>query len=284
MNQTFRFVCVIACTTILFGCRGRSSNTNETVSAKEFQSALDYWNRPNGFRGKYFDSLCLIVEQMERLGKGAPTLGNLLLLLGKPSTVEKYSHPVQYIDEYKNGDTLSMDLLYQDKDVRICISISGYVCSVGQEKGNSADPPVNRNPYYYWQQYKKDHLTNPYDVSGYVMPEEGLDELVQSIHGLIESKGWVGDWYSEIGRNFNVDLSSGPDSYQECFVKWFLIDVLSDSRAKVHFYIESDFPLFCETWWFKDGNHWIIASRTKMSQLIYQDKVEDHKMYLSPVK
>lgn len=49
MSRTLYLVYIIYAAMML-GCRGKNSNTNETVSAKEFQSVLDYWNRPNGFR------------------------------------------------------------------------------------------------------------------------------------------------------------------------------------------------------------------------------------------
>ena len=208
------------------------------------------------------NAVLILIGNMSRNEHKPLILGNVINKLGQPSFV---NHNEYVFDE--SGNTMvevpRTQIYYDNKNVMIGFSPLGFLTGVSYKV-----KPEEWKGYgcFSWSQAMLKSQKTPIVSESLGVAKRRIEELVKVANRLRNTNRSERDWYKFTFRDqypANSDIPI-PNIYDvACSAKVFIVDVISEEIAKVHYQICDPHRLYIETWWLHTCDGWQMITAKK---------------------
>jgi hypothetical protein len=240
----------------------------ETLSAK-LDDAQHVWSSAGMSAEQYYNAVITIVRDME-LNKGQfLTFGNILKVLGKPSSIKVWQYYID-TDNIINDDSERIEIQYESKKVKLWFSVPGFLKSIFYY----AESPLHNiwtgcNPLHWPQKYTySDALPI---ISGLFDEPQASEKLIKTAKNTFANYVSEKDWLDlMVGTKYRKIISRSTNTSSSVKVTIILADGITEELAMIYFKIDGTHTLYCDTLWQYANDKWKRVS-TDESEAVFAD-------------
>lgn len=226
-------------------------------AASKIDEANEKWAIPNLTSQEYYTAGKNILENAELNEEKYLTTGNVLVLLGKPSSMKVIDCSPFDIRGNINSDEERFSIFYHEDLIKINISASGFVTSILPKKNGGYAGEV---PMHWPHDYS--HAETLPIVSGVFDGNAAQNNLIAIAEDRIRNLFLNPESANPTNRK------TGLISLEDSKLTVFLIDFLTENIATVYISLEGKNLLHGHTYWRLDDPKWKLIEETEAIHLI----------------
>lgn len=237
----------------------------QDISIK-LDNAIPVWNAPNLTSEQYYEAAKIIVQNLELNEGQFLTFGNILRVLGYPSSIEKIGYYFD-VDHNIEQDSTRFYIQYVDNKVKLSFTVSGFLDSIMFYKESQLQTIwTGCGPIHWPQKYTYSNSTPV--IAGKFEDSQFSNKLLKSIVKRLSNSYSQSDWlnfmlYSEVLKKQDP-LKSEQKAVKVAII---LIDGITGELAKGYFKITGPKSFYCDTWWQFKNDEWQMIP-TKQAEAI----------------